>query len=189
MCSVHQKKDVSTLTCVTLCAGRYSPLSGLPGGLPQHGGRAWPPWGCGQAVKGRDEDLDQHFLNNNKPPIWEWIVFIPPIKVVIWGMVYYCVKHIPRHDPIWHIFGTPRTIHLCVRSTCRDLYQHWTYLISRLARTKIAVVHRKMMVLSGGYLVDIWHQKKNREVTTSAIQSKRSQGWARQRCWSAALAT
>lgn len=49
---------------------------------------------------------------------------------------------------------------MCVRSTYRDLYQHWTYLISRLARTKIAVVHRKMMVLSGGCLVDIWHQRK-----------------------------
>ena len=64
MCSVHQKKNVSTLTCVTLCAGRYSPSSGLPGGLPQHGGRAWPPWGCGQAVKGQDGDLDQHVLFN-----------------------------------------------------------------------------------------------------------------------------
>jgi hypothetical protein len=28
----------------------------------------------------------------HKPPIWEW--FIPPIKMVIWGMVYYCFTHI-----------------------------------------------------------------------------------------------
>ena len=30
--------------------------------------------------------------NNNKSPVWEW--FIPPIKIVIWGMVYYCFTHI-----------------------------------------------------------------------------------------------
>ena len=28
----------------------------------------------------------------HKPPIWEW--FIPPIKMVIWGVVDYCFNHI-----------------------------------------------------------------------------------------------
>jgi hypothetical protein len=28
----------------------------------------------------------------HKPPIWEW--FIPPVKMVIWGMVYDCFAHI-----------------------------------------------------------------------------------------------
>ena len=28
----------------------------------------------------------------HKPPIWEW--FTPPVKMVIWGMVYYWFTHI-----------------------------------------------------------------------------------------------
>ena len=42
--------------------------------------RRWP--------RPRFVDVSWWVKHNNKPPIWEW--FIPPIYMVIWGMVYYC---------------------------------------------------------------------------------------------------
>jgi hypothetical protein len=46
----------------------------------------------------------------HKPPMWEW--FIPPIKMVICGMVYDCFSHISSYIEIYNMMGT-----------CRDDYQ------------------------------------------------------------------
>ena len=76
------------------------------------------------------ETTNQWVYNNNKPPIWEWL--IRPIKMVIWGVVYYCYTHIswtfgnqaPLHVPFLGAQGVKFCFIDDSRTHSRDCYFH-----------------------------------------------------------------
>ena len=56
--------------------------------LRRHGQSSGAPNGGAELTTGKVKDSVKQC---HKPPLWEW--YIPPIKMVISAMVYYCFYH------------------------------------------------------------------------------------------------